>query len=136
MNLVGVERSAPTIHCPRYTECMDDTPSQARSIRERLDEVYRRLRGLPRAGSSEDSLRQLCDTLDEVEDAWSGIAKKSPPPPPSSSDGRMYCPMPDFVLRLNDGSIVALTRGHRVEIRSDGSLKIISKITGETEFEK
>jgi hypothetical protein len=48
----------------------------------------------------------------------------------------MYCPLPDFVSRLSDGSILALTRGHRIEIGADGSLKIINKATGQTEFEK
>lgn len=115
---------------------MDDAASQPRSIRDRLDEVYRRLRTLPRATTSDEALRQLCETLDEVEDAWSGIPKKSAPPSPSSFDGRMYCPMADFVLRRDDGGILALTRGHRIEIGRDGSLRIISKITGQTELEK
>jgi hypothetical protein len=115
---------------------MGDSASQVRSIRERLDELYRRLQALPRAGSPEGALQQLCDTLDEVEDAWSGIAKQSPPPAPTSSDGRMYCPQADFILRCADGGILAMTRGHRIEIAPDVSLRIISKITGQTEFEK
>ena len=115
---------------------MEDTPSQVRSVRERLDELFRQLRSLPCAGSADEASRQLCDTLDVVEDAWSGIPKKSPPQPPSSFDGRMYCPMPDFVLRLSDGGILALTRGHRIEIASDASPRIINKITGQAEFEK
>jgi hypothetical protein len=115
---------------------MEDAPSQGRSIRERLDELYRRLRLLPRARTADDALQQLCDTLDAVEDAWSGIPKKSPPPLPSEADGRMYCPMTDYVSRLNDGGILALTRGHRIEIGVDGSLRIVSKITGQPEFEK
>jgi hypothetical protein len=113
-----------------------DEASQRRSIRERLDELYRRLKLLPRAPSAAEALRQLCETLDEVEDAWSGVAKKSPPPAPSSSDGRMYCPLPDFVSHLDDGCILALTRGHRIEISADGALRIINKVTGQTEFEK
>jgi hypothetical protein len=91
---------------------------------------------MPRAGSPAEALQQLCETLDDVEDAWAGILKKSPPPPPSSSDGRMYCPMDDFVSYREDGSILALTRGHRIEIAADGGLRIISKITGQAEFEK
>jgi hypothetical protein len=115
---------------------MDDPASQPRSIRERLDELYRRLHDLPRAGSSVEAFQQLCDTLDGVEDAWSGIPKKSPPPGPSVSDGRMYCPQDDFIVRGDDGGILALTRGHRIEIAADGSVRIISKSTGQTEFEK
>ncbi len=48
----------------------------------------------------------------------------------------MYCPLDDFMEKRDDGSIVALTRGHRVEIGKDGSVRIVSKITGELEFEK
>ncbi len=106
------------------------------SARERLDELYRRLPMLERAESAEEAFRQLCETLDQVEDELSGLPKQSPPPPPSHSDGRMYCPLDDFVARLEDGSILALTRGHRIEIGANGSLRIISKLTGEPEFEK
>src|SRR5690242_8923797 len=115
---------------------MDGAASQPRSIRERLDELYRRLKVLPRAGSAVEALQQLCDTLGEVEDAWSGVTKQVLPPPPSTSDGRMYCPQDDFVWHRPDGSILALTRGHRIEIASDGMLRIINKVTGQTEFEK
>jgi hypothetical protein len=66
----------------------------------------------------------------------SGVPKQSPPPPPSTSDGRMYCPQDDFIWRRDDGSILAMTRGHRIEIAADGSLRIIGKISGKAEFEK
>jgi hypothetical protein len=115
---------------------MDSSAGQSRSIRERLDELYRRLRVLPRAGSPDEAFRQMCETLDAVEDALSGIPKKSPPPSPLSSDGRMYCPLDDFVLRDADGGILAFTRGHRIEFAADGSMRIISKITGQVDFEK
>jgi hypothetical protein len=47
----------------------------------------------------------------------------------------MYPPLEDFIERRDDGSILAITRGHRIEIGTDGSLRIISKITGEVECE-
>ena len=112
------------------------TGPQRRSVRERIDELYRRLSLLERSGTAEGSLRQLCETLDQVEDELSGLPKQTPPPPPSEFDGRMYCPSEDFVARLQDGSILALTRGHRIEIGTNGSLKILSKLTGQPEFEK
>ena len=111
------------------------TGPERRSIRERLDELYRRLRLLERSDSAEGSLRQLCESLDQVEDELSGLPKQSPPPPPSEFDGRMYCPSEDFVARLEDGSLLALTRGHRIEIGANGSLRIFSKLTGKPEFE-
>ncbi len=107
-----------------------------RTVRERLDEVYRRLAAMPRAATADDAFRELCDVLDAVEDLWSGVPKKSPPPWPADSDGRMYCPSTDFTWQRGDGSILALTRGHRIEISGVGALRIRSKITGLVEFEK
>jgi hypothetical protein len=114
----------------------EDPVTPSHSIRERLDEFYRRLLALPRADSAEDALRQMCAVLERVEDEMSGIPKQSPPPWPSHPDGRMYCPLDDFIERRDDGSIFAMTRGHRIEIDNNGSVRIISKITGQVEFEK
>lgn len=116
---------------------MTNPPTTGRSsIRERLDEFYRRLAQLPRCDTAESAFRQLCETLDQVEDELSGLPKRSPPPAPSQFDGRMYCPSDDFVARLEDGSLLALTRGHRIEIGATGSLRIIDKLTGQPEFVK
>jgi hypothetical protein len=115
---------------------MSDEHSGAATIRERVNELYRRLRALPNAANAESALAQLCQTLEEVEDELSGIVKKSPPPPPNMPDGRMYCPTEDHTLRRSDGSILALTRGHRIEITGRGAMQIINKITMQIEFEK
>lgn len=115
---------------------MDEASAEPSTIRGRLDEFYRRLGLLPKPMTADEALKQINDTLDEVEDALSGIPKQSPAPSPSVSDGRMYGPLPDFVLRRNNGSILALTRGHRIEIACDGGFKIVHKATGETEFQK
>jgi hypothetical protein len=106
------------------------------SLRERVGELYRRLRLLPQATSGAQAFQQLCETLDQVEDEFSGVKKKSPPPPPQSPDGRMYCPAEDHTVRRPDGSILALARGHRIEISADGRLKIVNKVTLQIEFEK
>jgi hypothetical protein len=113
---------------------MADPARKPASIRERLDELYRRLRVLPRPASADEALRQLCETLNGVENELSGIVRQQSSPQPPAFDGRMYCPLEDFLLRHDDGSIVALTRGHRIEISSDGSLRILNKLTGEAEF--
>jgi hypothetical protein len=105
-------------------------------VAHRLNEFYRRLGLLPRAKSAERALKQICQTLDEVEDELSGVVKKATPPPLGTSDGRMYCPVEDHIIRGSDGSILAITRGHRVEIGSDGSVRIINKATSQVEFEK
>jgi hypothetical protein len=111
-----------------------DTPRP--STGERLKEVYRRLDLLPRADSAEGALRQICEVLEQVEDELSGIPKQVPPPPPGAADQRMYCPLDDFVLRREDGSMLALTRGHRLEIAADGALRVVNKVTKLVEFEK
>ena len=105
-------------------------------IRDRLAEVYRRLKERPHASTGTEALQQLCEVLEQVEDELSGIARQDPSPGPARFDGRMYCPEEDFVVRNPDGRLVALTRGHRIEIAADGSLRIINKLTGQTEFER
>ncbi len=106
------------------------------TITERLKEFYHRLGNLPRAKSAEDALEELARTLDAVEDALSGISKQTPPPPPSMPDGRMYPPLSDYIIRRADGTIMAWTRGHIIEIGVDGSLVIRNKRTKAVEFNK
>jgi hypothetical protein len=115
---------------------MPHDAGQSRTIRERLDELYRRLEALPRASSAEAALRQLYDTLEEVEDELSGIERQAPPPPPSMFSGRMYPPMDDHIDRRDDGTILALTRGHRIEIAVDGGLQIVNRVSGQIKFTK
>lgn len=106
------------------------------TIRERLAEYYQRLLAKPKAKNAEEGLRQVRSTLDEVEDQLSGVVKKDPPPPPNMSDGRMYPPLDDFVIRHPDGRITATTRGHKIEIGADGEVVIRNKKTGDIELRK
>src|SRR5947208_5822895 len=106
------------------------------TIQERLDEFFRRLGNSPPAQSADEALDQLSKTLEEVEDALSGIPKKSPPPLPGMSDGRMYPPLPDHTLRDANGGITANTRGHIIEIDAGGRIVIKNKRTGAVEFNK
>lgn len=115
---------------------MSEPAIPARTIRERLDALYRRLRELPRADNADAAFRQLCATLDQVEDEWSGVVKRTPPPGLVEFDGRMYCPLEDFITRLDDGGILALTRGHRIEIAANGAVRIVDKFSGIVEFEQ
>ncbi len=102
----------------------------------RLSELYRRMGSTPRMPSAEDALRELCDELERVENELSGIVKPDQIPVPSVADGRMYCPLEDHVLRLANGDILALTRGHRIVTSASGSIRITNKVTQQVEFEK
>ena len=79
-------------------------------------------------------MRQLSETLDETEDAFSGVPKQNPPPPPNKNDGRMYPPLEDFTTHNPDGSLSARTRAHRIDITADGKVTITSLRTGQVEF--
>jgi hypothetical protein len=106
------------------------------SIRERLTKFYEGLSGKPPATNANDAMRQLRETLDEVEDTFSGVPKKNPPPPPKENDGRMYPPLEDFTTRHPDGSLSARTRGQRIDITADGKITITNLRTGQVEFTK
>jgi hypothetical protein len=111
-------------------------PAATLGIRERLIRYYQRLSAKPAARTADEGLRQVSDTLDEVEDQFSGVPKRNPPPPPGENDGRMYPPLSDNITRQADGSIIARTRGHRINIGSDGSITITNIKTGGVEFKK
>jgi len=104
------------------------------SREERLREYFHRLGGQPASQTAEEALTRIVRTLEEVEDAHSGIPKSEPPPPMNLPDGRMYPPQADRIVRHRDGSITARTRGHDISIGSQGSITIRSRQTGEIEF--
>ena len=106
------------------------------SREERLREYFNRLGGQPPSQSAEEALERVIRTLDEVEDAHSGIPKSGTPPPIGQSDGRMYPPLGDRVIRRADGSVTAQTKGHDMLISRDGSITIRNRATGETEFDQ
>lgn len=106
------------------------------NVRERLKKLYESLRTRPRPRSSDDALRQIGEALDEVEDRFSGIPRKSPPPPPDMPDGRMYPPLEDNIKRLKSGKIVANTKRHKIVIEPDGGYRITNRRTREVEFER
>ncbi len=106
------------------------------SREERLREYFRRLGGQPASQTAEEALNRIVRTLDEVEDAHSGIPKSEPPPPMNMSDGRMYPPQADRIIRNRDGTITTRTRGHDIFIGSNGSITIRNRQTGQIEFQQ
>ncbi len=74
--------------------------------------------------------------LEQVENEFSGVPMPAVTPHPSVVDGRMYRPLEDYVLRQQNGDILAMTRGHRIEISAHGAIRVLNKVTRQVEFEK
>lgn len=104
------------------------------SIKDRLKIFFRRLELAEPADNSEDALKLICNALDEVEDAHSGVEKIANPG--KTFTGRMYPPFEDSIVRSSDGSILAKTKGHNINIKQNGSFSIIEKATGKIEIVK
>ncbi|WP_162006864.1 RHS repeat-associated core domain-containing protein [Roseimaritima sediminicola] len=89
---------------------------------ERLAEFYRRLANAPGAKSADEALDLIGKTLDDVEDAYSGVAKSKNPG--LEYDGRMYPPQSDNIRRTSDGCIQVRTKGNRIDIGKKGDIEI------------
>lgn len=104
------------------------------SPQERLALLYERLDQLPPAPNADEAFRQLAETLDDVEDEFSGVPKN--PDPGLKFDGRMYPPREDFTTRTEDGGLQATTRGNIINISPDGTMSILSRRSGEEVYRK
>ena len=113
---------------------MKSIPNEPLSVRERLTIFFERLRQAPPCASADDALALVCQTLDAVEDEWSGIEKN--PNAGFKFDGRMYPPRADFTYPQSDGSKIALIKGHEVRLGINGSISIRSRSSGAEEFSK
>jgi len=101
---------------------------------ERLSKFYEQLKTADPVKSADDALELLSKTLNRVEDAHSGV--KAVAEPGLKYTGRMYPPKADMTTRLADGSIEAITKGQRLLFGPDGSIRIVSRKTGEVVFSK
>lgn len=102
---------------------------------ERLQLFYQKLTESKAASNVDEAVKLINNTLDGVEDAFSGAKKQSGIP--TYNDGRMYGILDDkFLTRNKDGSVTALTRGNRIEISKDGGFKVFDRKNGNLIFEK
>ncbi len=79
-------------------------------------------------------MKQVSDTMNGVEDDFSGVPKN--PDPGLEFDGRMYPPRSDYTKETQEGGLRAGTRGHVIHAGADGSLRMESRKSGAVEFEK
>lgn len=94
-----------------------------KSIGERLQIFYGRLAAAPPVSTAEEALAQINQTLDEVEDEFSGL----PYDPPSwRVNRRLYGPDPAFERELPGWSTVRKFRQteHSTFIGANGSFEI------------
>ncbi|MCA8913111.1 MAG: hypothetical protein KDB82_15530 [Planctomycetes bacterium] len=99
---------------------------------ERLAICFERLATAPPADSYEAALKLVCDTLDQVEDEFSG----EPNDPSRWMElDRMFPPLADnlFPDTPRKGVTTAVTRGHNILIGSNGSVEIHRRVKTDKE---
>lgn len=98
---------------------------------ERLNIFKSKLLNAPGVNNADEALGLINKTLDNVEDVYSGVVKNAKTAVAGKSDGRMYGFLDEkFITRHADGTITALTRGHRVEIEASGNFSIFNRTDG------
>ena len=100
-------------------------PSKILSKGERLKIFNQRLIDAPAAKNADEAFELLGRTMDDVEDAFSGIAKVDNPG--LKYQGRMYPPRPDFTTRLPNGGLEAITKGNIIRIDPNGAIRIYAR---------
>jgi RHS repeat-associated protein len=100
----------------------------------RLALVFEKLAALPKAGSAAEAVEQMNSTLEQVEDAHSGVP--ADPNPPRAATERMYAPKADSMTNNADGSITAKTFRQTVTYGQDGSITVVNNKSGEVIFHK
>ena len=92
----------------------------------------------PAPKSADEAFELLGKTMDDVEDAFSGVARVDNPG--LKYQGRMYPPRSDFTTRLPDGGLEAITAGNIIRISPNGTIQIYLKnadcTVGKLIFEK
>lgn len=105
-------------------------PSKA----ERLAEVFNRLSTAPAVSTYDDAYALLCETIDAVEDEWTGIPNN---PATWMTDGRMYPPQLDnrISVRGQPDTFRFRSKSHWSIIGANGAITI-TKTDGTVIFEK
>ncbi|MDP9813913.1 hypothetical protein J2W42_006790 [Rhizobium tibeticum] len=90
---------------------------------ERFTLFVERLVAASAVGTHDEAFELICETLDGVEDEFSGIAAN---PATFQTDGRMYPPQPDSARRVpgQQGTIRYRSKAHNTIIGSNGAIRI------------
>lgn len=107
------------------------------SREDRLSLFKEQILKAPKPKSTEEAITLINKTLDNVEDLYSGVPKNYKAARLGQTEGRMYGILDDqFVTHHSDGSLTALTRGHKINIKPDGSFSIFDQATKKLFLEK
>lgn len=104
---------------------LEEPMAEIPSKEERLKEVFRRLSSLPPASTFEEAYRQLCETLDQVEDEMSGLPNE---PESWMTLDRMFPPQSDRMSSVAECDVKRFDNlRHITYISANGAIEIRSK---------
>lgn len=103
--------------------------------RDRLRLFYDRLSSAPPASTAEEAYSLICNTLNAVEDEWSGVPNE---PANWRMDGRMYPPRTERLYAVSGFPNVFRYNSfkHDTYISPHGAIEVRAVATGRVEFSK
>jgi hypothetical protein len=95
------------------------------SKKERLDELFRRLREKHPFGSLSEARSALEDIMREVEDELSGVPEANDPTT-ALNDGRMYPPHDDYLVETGTSEVLCFKHKarNRTYLATNGAMRI------------
>jgi len=104
---------------------IDKSSARALTRGQRLDMFKDNLLKAPKVESPKEALELINKTLNEIENVHAG------------ENDRMFGIFDDkYVTYHDNGNVTAFTRGHRIEIQSNGSFSIFERITSKLFLKK
>ncbi|QNK67635.1 hemagglutinin repeat-containing protein [Variovorax sp. PAMC26660] len=101
-----------------------DVPPAGTTLNQgaRIALYYKSLEGAPAATNAKEAFNLIANTLNAVENAYSGVPAEANPG--LAYKGRMYPPRPDYTTTNPDGSLTATTKGNKIDMAVDGTITI------------
>lgn len=93
---------------------------------ERLKTYFHFLEIAEETNSAQETLDLINRKLIDVENCHSGV--EAIENPGLKYNGRMYPILEDNVSRISDGRIIAITKGNKIIIESNGSFTILTRV--------